>query len=374
MLLTIIAFVGILGILVLVHELGHFITAKKSGCTVEEFGFGFPPRLFGIKRGETTYSINLLPFGGFVKILGEDGSKEKSPKSFASKKASVRVLILAAGIAMNLVLAMVFFGIGFGVGIPQSIPEEGLLDATIEEEYIQVAFVEKETPALSAGLEPLDKILFYNGEVVNEIDDLKNAVDTTKGIEGTMIIERGGEEQQIPITPRIDYPDDQGPLGIDLVKTGIVSYPWYKAIWLGIKTTFTTLFLIVYSLYIIIRDAFITGDLDGSAVTGPIGIAVMTGQFARQGFIFLLWFAAFLSVNLAFINAIPFPALDGGRILFILIEKIRGGKKVKQSTEGIIHLVGFALLILFILIVTFRDIWRFQDRFASIWDRIIGIF
>ncbi|MFC1640827.1 RIP metalloprotease [Patescibacteria group bacterium] len=374
MLLTIVAFVVVLGLLIFVHELGHFIAAKKAGCRVDEFGFGFPPKIFGIKRGETEYTINWLPIGGFVRIFGEDGSGEKDKKSFASKKAWVRTLILAAGISMNILLAAFLFSIGYGIGFPQAIPSDGIEGATITEEKVQVSYVEPDTPAAIAELETLDEIYSFNGVRIQKSEDLTNAVKDSLGEEVEVVIKRGGEEMNVTITPREEYPEDQGPIGIELVETGIVAYPWYRAVWEGIRTAFTTLLMIVVSLYYLIRDAIATGEFQEGAIRGPVGIAVLTGQFAKQGIAYLLWFAGFLSVNLALINALPFPALDGGRLLFIGIEKLRGGKKVKQSTENIIHLIGFGLLILMVVVITFRDVIHFQDGFINLWNRFLDIF
>lgn len=371
MILTIVAFLVVLTLLVFVHELGHFVAAKRAGLRVHEFGFGFPPRIVGIKKGDTVYSINAVPLGGFVKIEGEDGGNKTDPKSFASRPAWIRAVILLAGVVMNLVFAAVLFGIGFGIGLPQSISDEAVPHAKVTDAAIVVNGVDKSSPAETAGLLALDKILKYNGEEISSVASLQEKVAATRGVTSEMTVKRGSEEKTLTITPRTADIQDQGPLGIELSKTGTVSYPWYWAIWYGAKTSVTSFGLIATSIWQLIHDAFVQGHVNGDAFTGPVGIAVLTGQFAHQGIIYLLWFTAFLSVNLAFINVIPFPALDGGRLLFVIIEKIRGGKKVKPETENIAHVIGFGLLLLLVLVITFKDVVHFKDNFVHLWQRII---
>ena len=369
MLFTLLVFVIVLGVLVFVHELGHFIVAKKAGLKVEEFGFGFPPRIFGIRRGDTVYSINWLPFGGFVRIHGEGGEDEKNPKSFANRGAGIRALILSAGILMNLLLAIVLFSVGLALGYPQALPDDGgSVDPS--QVHVNVAQVDPESPAALSGIQILDEIVAVNNDPVNTAREVREKVTAVKGKPATVTIVRDGKEQDVQVTPRANPAENQGALGVELVTNAVVRYPWYQALWLGVQTTFETLWLIIISIFGLIRDAFVSGSFNGDAVTGPIGIASLSGQFARQGFVYVLWFMAFLSVNLAFMNALPIPALDGGRLLFVLIEKIRGGKKIQQQTENIIHAVGFFLLIGLILVVTVKDVFRFQGSFGHLFETI----
>jgi regulator of sigma E protease len=374
MILTLIAFLVVLTLLVFVHELGHFVAAKKAGLRVHEFGFGFPPRLFGIRKGETVYSINAIPLGGFVKIEGEDGGSSSDPKSFASRPAWIRAIILLAGVIMNMLFAAVLFGVGFGIGLPQSLSDDAVPHARIQNAAITVTGVDSNSPASTAGLATLDEITSYNDQPISSVAALQEKVSETRGVTSKITIKRGSEEKTFEITPRTADVKDQGPLGIELSKTGTVSYPWYWAIWYGAKTSVTSFGLIATSIYQLVHDAFVQGHVNGEAFTGPVGIAVLTGQFAHQGILYLVWFTAFLSVNLAFINVIPFPALDGGRLLFVIIEKIRGGKKVKQETENLTHLIGFGILLLLVLVITFKDVVHFKESFVHLWQRIVKIF
>ena len=383
--ITIIVLVLILGVLIFVHELGHFVVAKKSGAKVEEFGFGFPPRLFGLYRNKdgkwkkiagnkeikdepnTIYSINWLPLGGFCKIKGEDGSSAKESDSFGSKPIWKRVLILSAGVIMNILLAMVLFSVCFMIGLPQAVDS---ISGDVRNEKIQIAYVSKESPAENSGLSLGDEIVMINGQSYGEVSEMQDAIKEYAGDEINVQVMRGGEEVNMDVTPRENPPGEEGALGIGLVKTGIVSYPWYTAIWKGILATFTVTIAIIVGFYEIIKN-LIMGQPVTADIAGPVGIAVLTGQMARMGLVYVLQFAAILSINLAIINILPFPALDGGRILFLIIEKIKG-KPVDQRIENLIHTVGFAMLIILLLFVTFKDVLRFQDVFVGIWDRIAG--
>lgn len=369
MILTIIIFILILGLLIFVHEFGHFIVAKRKGLKVLEFGFGFPPRLFGIKRGETTYLINLIPIGGFVKILGEEGEAESDPKSFSSKPVRVRALILVAGVLMNFLLAMVLLSVGFKIGLPQVVDS---VNGKVHDEKIQIAFISKDSPAEKVGLSLGDEIIAIDGEKFEKVELMQDKIKEKSGKEIKIEIKRGANILEKKITPRENPPEGEGALGVGLVKTGIVSYPIFQAIAKGVSTTFSIMAAIFIAFYEIIKNLII-GKPVTAELAGPVGIAVMTGQAARMGFVYILQFTAILSINLGIINILPFPALDGGRILFLVIEKIRG-KKVSQKVENLIHTIGFAFLILLMILVTFRDIFRFRDVFVKIWEKITNWF
>lgn len=370
--ITIIVFVIILGILIFVHELGHFIAAKKMGVRVEEFGFGFPPRIFGVKRGETTYSLNWIPIGGFVKMTGQSdfevsdhGQAKADPRSFVSQKPWRRVIILCAGVAMNFLLAAVLLSIGFMIGLPSAVGDNLPAGARTTEQRIQILSATPDSPAAAAEFLAGDTILTLDEVSPESVAWVQDYVSDHAGQTVAVKIERGSEIIEKEVTPRLESPSGEGPLGITLAETARVSFPWYQAIWQGFKATGDLTVQIVVAFGNLIGALFTSGQVSGD-VAGPIGIAVLTGQVTKLGFVYVLQFTALLSINLAIINILPFPALDGGHLLFLLIEKIRGGKTLKQAkVENIIHLVGFAFLLLLIALVTYRDIGKF-------WGKIFG--
>ncbi len=351
---------GMLILLIFVHEFGHFIVAKLAGAKVEEFGFGFPPRIFGIRYGETLYSVNLLPLGGFVKIFGEDGESASKPGSFASKSIPVRALALSAGVIMNVLLAIILYTVGHGIGLPTIIEsDESALRA--ENVQVQVMQVAQGSPADSAGLRLGDYIvsLGANSETTEivAIKDVQGIVEAQKGKEMIVNIVRGEEDISFSVIPRENPPEGEGALGISMLRVGTISYPWYEALWRGTQTAFETLKAITVSMGGIIVDLVRTGSLSPD-ISGPVGIAIFASQVSSLGFIYILQLAALLSLNLALINIIPFPALDGGRLLFLAIEFVKGSP-VNRNVERIVHTAGFALLILLMIAITVRDIGRF---------------
>jgi regulator of sigma E protease len=359
MILTIVVFILVLSVLIFVHEFGHFMTAKKSGMRVEEFGFGFPPRIWGKKKGGTIYSINAIPFGGFVKILGEDGQEKSNPQSFASKSAARRALVLFAGVAMNIILAFVLLSIVNMVGLRTGLTDGQTSGA--KNIMVQVIEIADGSPAQVAGLEVLDNIKSITvagiRTTVDGVDDVQNIVNANKGKSITINVQRGGREINLELTPRENPPANEGAIGVSLATTGIITYPWYEAIWHGIQDTWFILAQTAIGYATIIKNLFTTGQA-GVQLSGPVGIAVITGQAARLGFTYILQFMSLISINLAVLNFIPFPALDGGRLLFVLIEKLKGSP-ISKKVENALNSFGFALLILLMLYVTTKDVLRF---------------
>ena len=368
MILTIILLIVILGLCIFVHELGHFFSAKKMGVTVEEFGFGYPPRIFGIKRKGTIYSINWIPIGGFVKLKGEQGESKKDKDSFGHKKIWQRAIILSSGVVMNFILAFILISIGFSLGLPSVIDDNISSSAHIRDVKIQILEVTENSPAERAELKMGDIIVSVDGQSFIEIDDFQNYKNNKIDQEMNLKIKRGGEEIEKTIIPKDLENKGQGMIGAYLVQTGLVSYPIHESIWMGIKTTVSVTWLILKAIYEIIRNLVISQQV-AADIAGPVGIAVLTGQVAKMGFIYILQFTALLSINLAIINFIPFPALDGGRVLFLVIEKIRG-KAINQKIESLIHNIGFFLLILILVLVTFRDISRFSSTIREFFQKI----
>ncbi|MFH0819207.1 MAG: RIP metalloprotease RseP [Patescibacteria group bacterium] len=360
---TIIIFVVILGILVFVHELGHFGIAKLFKVGVEEFGFGYPPKILGIQKGKTMYSLNWIPVGGFVRIKGVVGAEEGSSNenyendddSFMNKSVGVRFSILIAGVIMNFLLAAVLFSIGFMIGLPAAI-DNAPENAIINNPGIAISSVLDASPAQIADLQPNDKIVGVDGEKIVSINDFKNAVKEKQTI--SIDIERESEVITKDINIEVISATNEPGIGVALVETGMVSYPWYQAIYQGFAYTVKLTGLIFQALYQLLVS-LVSDVKSETAFSGPIGIAVMTSEMAKMGFIYLLQFTALLSINLAIFNLLPIPALDGGRLFFLIIEKIKGSP-VNQKIEMIIHNLGFYLLLLLIVIVTFKDVAQFH--------------
>jgi len=399
MFVTILSFIIILGVIIFVHELGHFLMARRFGIKVDEFGFGFPPRLFGIQKlipinkdgpklqkkwrlikgkkdckdiegylSDTIYSLNWIPIGGFVKIKGEQGDNKKEKDSFAGKKIWKRAMVLSAGVFMNLVLAAVIISIGFTIGLPSIVDENLSSNTKIKEQKIQVYEVQENTPAQDIELEMGDFITALDGNKITTVEEFKNYTQTRLDQEITITYIHGDEEITTSFIPEDIDDDDTGKIGAWLVDIGIVSYPWYQAIWKGISTTVSVTWEILKAFYELIKGLIISKPI-GADIAGPIGIAVLTGQMVKMGFVYILQFAALLSINLAIINFIPFPALDGGRILFLIIEKLRR-KPMKQQVEATVHNVGFMILIGLIIFITFKDVSRFSDSIKGFFGNI----
>ncbi len=382
MLLTIIIFILVLSLLVFVHELGHFLTARRFGVKAEEFGFGFPPRgigwyknrfgqwrkIIGNRSSEslendadeklhpaaksTIYSLNWLPLGGFVKIKGENGEGKQDKDSFAGRKIWQRVVILCAGVLMNIVLAWFLFTVGYLIGLPQSTDTLGKY-ARVSTPSVVIAEVIPNSPAFQAGLKVNDMVLAVEGVNVGTEKSLQDAMAPRNNQATSLLINRDGQKMTIKVVPTAKD-GGRATMGVAIFAAGLISYPFFPAIWEGIRTTGIILVQIVLAFIGLFRDVF-AGHNVGSQFAGPVGIATITGQAARLGLSYLLQFIALLSLNLAILNILPFPALDGGRILFLAIEKVKG-KPVKQEVENIIHNIGFILLIALVIFITYRDI------------------
>lgn len=355
--MSIVIFIVILLVLVLVHEFGHFFTAKKFGIRVDEFGFGFPPKLFGFKKGETEYTFNLLPIGGFVKIFGENPDEENTngpdrDRSFINKPKWKQAIVLFAGVFMNFLLAWFLFSFGFMSGLPTSVGGE--LDYKLQDVNLVVVSVMKDSPAEIAGLKSGDKIVAIENdrEKVVEInpETLKSFVVTNGSSEIKMGYIRGKEPgiNFIKITPK------DGLIGIAMDQIGTLKLPVLSAFWEGLKLDLFVTKATAVGLYTLIVDG-IAGRGDISSITGPVGIVGIVGDAYEFGFVYLMSFAALISVNLAIINLLPFPALDGGRLLFLLIEKIKGSR-INPKVANTANMIGFVILILLMLVVTYHDI------------------
>ena len=351
-LLTAVLFVGLLLTLVLVHEWGHFIVAKKAGCKVEEFGFGFPPRLWSFMWHGTLYSFNLFPIGGFVKIEGENMDEAAPSKtSFAAKSAGKRIGILAAGVVMNMVLAWLLLSIQSGIGSPTIVTGE---DQHLSQIHTYIADVAPASPAQQAGLAPYDRIVSVNSLTNPTVQQIQQTTKENLGKTVRLEIERAGIHTVKDVPTRENPPEGEGALGISLAATGLSKTVWWKAPWAGLKRTGEMTYAILIGFGTIIGQ-LVSGQSVGGSVTGPIGIAVYTGEVARMGLAYFLEFAAMISINLALVNILPFPALDGGRIVFVALESILR-RRLPSRIEGWAHAAGFALLIGLMILITLKDV------------------
>jgi regulator of sigma E protease len=343
MIITILIFLGILAVLILAHEAGHFASAKAFGIKVDEFGLGFPPRLIGVRRGETLYSLNTIPLGGFTKMAGEEDPKV--PRSLASKGVGTRVIVLSAGSIMNALLPILLFSIAFMV------PHDVVTGEVLVEE------VAPNSPAAMAGIEAGDIILSLNDKPVHNIGDLHRYTHLNLGKEVNLVVRHSDATvEELQLIPRWKPPQGEGAMGVAVKMPEVTvvsqSYPFWEAIPLGTSECIET--------YVLFKNEILKWFIGATPpqVTGPVGIAQLTGEVAKAGISPLLQFTGFISINLAIINIFPLPALDGGRIVFVLLEWVRRGKRISPKTEGLVHAIGFAALMAAILAITYQDVIR----------------
>jgi len=333
----------VISVILLTHELGHFISAKAVKVKVEEFAMGFPPRLLSFKRGETTYSLNAIPFGGFNKLAGEEDPEV--PSGLAARSIPTRLLVLSAGSIMNILLALFLFSITFM--IPQDVP---MGDVMVKE-------VAPNSPAAVAGIMPGDTIISLNNRPINNIGDLNQSIYLYLGSEVSILIQHNDSTtESFQLVPRWKPPENEGSIGVMVTtaNSSIVSqsYPFWEAIPKG--------FVGLYETVILYKNGII-GVIMGTQPAdffGPVGIVQATGEIAGYGFVPLLEFAAFISLILGLLNLFPLPALDGGRIAFVLLEWVRRGKRISPKREGLVHLIGFAIFMVIMLAITLQDIIR----------------
>lgn len=346
---TIVAFIIVLGILIFFHEMGHHLAAKKFGIMVQEFALGFGPRLISRKRGETVYSIRAFPLGGFCKMVGEMPHEEKEDldpavekaieggRAFYQKPAWQRFLVIALGPLMNIFLAFLLFSLIFiFIGVP-----------TAGSPTTDVGDVFPGEPAAEAGIRPGDSIVAIEGEGVSTWDDMASIIGKNAGNEIEVQVQRRDELLTFSMTP-VEREDGSGAIGIYQAFIRDKVSPW-EAVSLGVYQTWGVTVAVVQAFVdIITRQA-------PAEVGGPVRIAQMVGDAARVGLDYLMNFTAFISINLAIINLLPIPALDGGRLLFLIAEIIRG-KAIDPEKEGLVHFVGFVLLLVLIGVIIVRDI------------------
>lgn len=361
--IEIIIFIAVLVVLIVVHEMGHFFVAKWTGMRVDEFGLGYPPKLWGKKIGETEYTLNAFPFGGFVKIYGEDmedvSAESEKARAFSNRPKWAQALVLVAGVAMNVLLAWILLTILFLIPTERALTQEEAL--TVPNATLSITSVTPNTPAEKAGLLTGDKVAFMYGAGGSleypTVDSFTEFV--SKGGVITLVVERDGKAVSINATPEknIITTDSERPaLGVGISMVGVLPLSWWQAPVSALVATWNYLGQIAVGLVSFVFT-LVTFSADLSSVAGPIGIAGIVGDASNAGIVPLMFLTALISLNLAVLNLLPFPALDGGRLVFVIIEAITR-KRIPSKVAGILNTVGFLLLILLMIIVTVGDIGK----------------
>jgi len=348
---TFLATLLVLGVLIFVHELGHFLVAKWAGIRVERFSMGFPPKMIGFTRGETEYCISWIPLGGYVKMAGEnpdEGEITGDPREFMSKSVGVRALVIIAGPLMNFVAAFLLFAMAFffyGRPVP---------DTT----QVTVGSVTEGYPAEKIGLKSGDQIVSIDHQKVGTFPEMAGIVNAKPGQIVDVTWKRGDDVYSAPVLTKIDTAKTEagtdslvGRIGIG---PGFITEP--MGLFASIGEGFSQTVYLCGATLKVFGD-LVTGQMSIRMISGPVGITRMAGEFARQGFNMLLGFMAVLSVNLAILNVLPVPILDGGHLLFLLIEKLRG-RPLTIKQRAIAQQVGLVLLLMLIVTVTYNDILR----------------
>lgn len=352
--MTLLIFIAVLSILVFVHELGHFLAARRAGIRVDEFGFGFPPRVWGKKVGETIYSINALPVGGFVRLHGEDEETQTDKeRSFIFQGKLTRISVITAGVFMNFLLAILAFSIiSWTTGVPQ------------ETGKVKVVDIAQNSPANAAGLQKDDAITAVDNQPIEKSDDFIKLVNEKKGKNVELTVSRDSQTYKTEVTPRENPPEGEGALGVVISSKDAVKPPIYKRPFISLREGFKeTLYwgqTTIMGITSAVGEAIQGRKPEG--IAGPIGIFQITGTVAKEGLLPLISLIGILSINLAILNILPIPALDGGRLLFILAEAFFG-RKVLPAFEKSAHMVGMMLLLLLLLLVTLQDVSRLLGGF-----------
>lgn len=354
MLITILIFFVIIVAIVIAHEFGHFIFARLKGIKVEEFGFGFPPRLFSYQGKETLYSFNLIPLGGFVKIKGED-EKSQDPDSFSSKSIPTRALVLAAGGIFNIILGFILLSFLAGYGLPNLSLEDEIVT---KDQKVIIMQVLEGSKAEGLGFKQGDILISGRTENLKiefqKYSEAKEFLENTKGQEVKLTYLRQKEKNVAVVTLE---PEKDERLGIAMANFSILKEKWYKAPLKGGVLTLETVKLTGLGIYTLIKNLIIQEPVR-DLIAGPVGIVSIVNYSISFGAVFVIHLTALISISIAIINLFPFPALDGGRLLFLLFEIILR-RPVNQRVTNFIHALGFSLLIIFILIITYFDIQRF---------------
>ena len=360
--MSVLIFIIMLVVLIVGHEFGHLVAAKLSGMKVPEFGIGFPPKLWGKKIGDTEYSINALPFGGFVKITGEDlNEASDDPHAFSNRPKILQAATLVAGPFGNILLAFLFSSLAFMAGVPAAVSDASEADH-LTNERVLIAEVLPKSPAYDAGIKAGDRIVsvISNGsETRVESPEIVSSLIAESADAVGIVVERNGETLTLSALPAagvVAEEPERKAIGIASVLVGTLRLPFFEAIGRGFSETVSNTKSVVVGMGNLISSA-VTFSADVSHLTGPVGIANLTGDAARFGVGSLLAFAALISVNLAVLNLLPFPALDGGRLAFLAVETVIR-RRIPASVANALNTAGFAILILLMLAVTAHDIFK----------------
>ncbi len=330
---TFIASIFVFGLLILVHELGHYFVARLTGIKVLELAIGFGPKLIGWTKNDIDYSLRAIPLGGFCRLLGENPEEASEPESFPQQPLLSRAAVLLAGATMNLVLAIVIFFVIFFfiVGVPNT-------------DSSRIGYIVEDSPAEAVGLEAGDMITAIDSNPVEKWEDVLTLISAKPNEEIRLVIEREGAVKELAVVTEVGPEENRGMIGIgpEIQKFSFIPSARFSLERFG---------TVIYSIFQVVTGQ---APLD---VAGPVGIIFVIGEVAQTGFVNLLLLTALISISLGIMNLLPIPALDGGRLFFLLVEAIRG-KRIDPEKEGFIHFIGFALLIMLILFITYQDVLR----------------
>ncbi|MEK7213925.1 MAG: RIP metalloprotease RseP [Patescibacteria group bacterium] len=357
--MTIITFLIVLAVLIFVHELGHFLSARACGIRVDAFAIGFGSKIISKKIGETVYSLNLIPFGGYVKIFGENPDEESingpdKGRSFVHKPKWQQILVLASGVLFNFIFAWLLITFAFSSGVPASVDSYPQYRDQMKDQHIAITFINKGSPAEKAGLKAGDEI------IAKSVENVQKSIFESKDNGVTIKYRRDGTDSQVTIKAEEGIVEGKYAIGIAMDNVATLKLPIQKAIFESIKFTWYMISA-TFTGFTDLLSGIFKGTANLSQITGPVGIVGLIGDAAKLGFTYLIMFTAIISINLGVLNFIPFPALDGGRILFVLIEAIIR-KAIKPSVANTVNAIGFGLLILLMVVITYRDIAKLFVR------------
>jgi len=357
--ISILSFVLVIGVLVFIHELGHFIVAKKIGAKVEEFALGFGPAFFKKKYKDTIYRLNILPIGGYIKIFGEnDDSEMQNSESFASKTPLKKAAVLVAGVTMNFLLAVTILIWVFVTGFKPLIPNVATLPGIVNTQRVEVVEVVDNSPAKEAGIKKGDIIISINNKPIYNFFELIKLINASEGKLLSVKLLQNTEEKEVTLIPKKQNEVYQ--IGVITEDKGEISAPLHWAIINSFKLSFDLAKLTVIGFFELIVGIFSRFTLSDQVV-GPVGIAVATGTFAQMGASYLFQLIAIMSLSLAIINIMPIPALDGGHLFILGLERLFG-KEIGQKYKNYASMIGFALLMLLMIAITWKDFIRFIIR------------